>query len=135
MAAAVEAVVVTVAVTAAVATVVVTAVTVPVAMEERVAIMAIMGLLAMTVTVMEALGAAMLTMVAWPGTKARAMPMTTTMTMVEWSGIEAQAMRVTTTMTTTRITPQMQPGKPQKTPGTLPGKLRKTGALPEMTLM
>ncbi|MNJ80717.1 hypothetical protein D3C77_792030 [compost metagenome] len=65
MAAAVEAVVVavTVAVTAVVATVVVTAVTVPVAMEERVAIMAIMGLLAMTVTVMEARDAATLTMV------------------------------------------------------------------------
>ncbi|MNL83957.1 hypothetical protein D3C87_2117610 [compost metagenome] len=63
MAAAVEAVAVAVAVTAVVVTVAVTAVTVPVAMEERVAIMAIMGLLAMTVTVMEARDAATLTMV------------------------------------------------------------------------
>ncbi|MNI95883.1 hypothetical protein D3C73_1542290 [compost metagenome] len=94
--------------------------------------------------------AAMLTMVVWPGTEARAMRVTTTMTMVPWPGIEAQieaqAKRKTTMMTTTRITPPMQPGKPQKmpvtlqgkrqkTPMTLQGKPRKTEALPEMTLM
>jgi hypothetical protein len=83
------------------------AATVAAAMER----VAIMGLLAMAVTVMEGRGVATLIMVVWPGTEARAMRMTTT------------------TITPMTMTPPMQPG-------TLPELMRmQPGMLPELPQM